>query len=150
MRYVKLAAVVAIIYFAWKVVVPRISGSSSTSTSSSSTASAGGSCIGDAEAASEKWGSGIGRFANPPYDVEAWSSFRAGVETKIAAAEEECSCAAESCVTVRGAMRDLRGLISDLDSSIRNGSAPPGDVVQRQEAIDNALSAAHDSVRAGK
>lgn len=149
MRFVKLAAVVAILYFAWKVVVPRITGSASTPSSSKS-ASAGGSCIGDAEAASETWGSGIGRFANPPYDLEAWSSFRSGVEAKIAAAETACSCAAESCVTVRGAMRDLRGLVADLDSSIRGGSAPPGDVVQRQEAIDHALDAAHDSVRAGR
>lgn len=150
MRFVKLAVVVAILFFAWKVVLPRITGNSPSTSSPTRASGAGDSCIGDAEAASETWGSGLARFANPPYDVGAWSSFRNDVEAKIAKAENECSCAAESCITARGAMRDLHGLVSELDASIRNGSAPPGDVVQRQEAIDSAIGSARDSVRAGK
>ena len=47
-------------------------------------------------------------------------------------------------------MRDLRSLLSDLDSAIRNGSAPPSDLVQRQEAIDKQIDEAAELTRAGK
>jgi hypothetical protein len=39
-------------------------------------------------------------------------------------------------------MSDLRTLVSECDTAIRNGSPPPSDMVQRQEAIDNAIAAA--------
>ena len=46
-------------------------------------------------------------------------------------------------------MGDLRGLVSDLDNTIRNGSSPEG-FVQRQEQIDNRINEARDLQRAGK
>jgi hypothetical protein len=150
-RVVKWLVIIGIAFFAWKVVVPWVKqqklGGSSTSISTS--AIGDDSCAGQAERASEAWGSGLAQFANPPYDLAAWSSFREGVETQIAAAEEKCSCEAESCDKVRGAMGDLRGLVSDLDNTIRNGSSPEG-FVQRQEQIDNRINEARDLQNAGK
>ena len=47
-------------------------------------------------------------------------------------------------------MRDLRALVSDLDTAVRNGSPPPSDAVQRQESIDRQIDEATELVRAGK
>ena len=150
-RVVKWLVIIGIVILAWKVLLPwvqqqKLSGSS---TSISTSAIGDDSCAGQAERASEAWGSGLSRFANPPYDLAAWASFREGVETQIAAAEAKCDCAAESCEKVRGAMGDLRGLVSDLDSTLRNGSSPEG-FVQRQELIDNRINEARDLQTAGK
>ena len=135
MRFVKLLIVVAIIFVVWKYVLPKF-------TQHDVKAGAGQdqSCAQTARRASEEWGSGVGRFVNPPYDLDAWSSFRSGVEKRISDAESECTCAEEKCRKVRDAMHDLRSLVSDLDASIRNGSAPPDDAVQRQESIDNRIN----------
>ena len=38
-------------------------------------------------------------------------------------------------------------LVNDLDGSIRGGTEPPADIVQRQEQIDNTINAARDSLR---
>jgi len=150
-RLLKWIVIIGIAFFAWKVGVPWIKGQKlgGSSTSISSGAIGDDSCAGIAERASEAWGSGLAQFANPPYDLAAWSNFRASVETKIATAESKCSCAAESCVKVRGAMSDLRALVSDLDNTIRNGSSPEG-FVQRQEQIDNRINEARDLQNAGK
>jgi hypothetical protein len=107
-------------------------------------------CIAAAQHASDRWGSGIGRFTNPPYDFDAWTSFTSSVYANIATAESGCSCPAESCSKVRDAVRDLRILVGDLDAAIRSGSAPPGDIVQRQSAIDSQLDAARDLAHSGK
>jgi len=107
-------------------------------------------CVQSAQAASEAWGSGLKSFVNPPYDLNAWSSFRGDVESKITTAERGCTCADPSCEKVRDAMRDLRSLVSDLDNAIRSGGSPGSDIVQRQEAIDNRIDEAADLVRQGK
>lgn len=136
---IKLVVLFVVIWAIWKVGVPWWE---SQHKPSSSTTDSGGSCAMAAEKASNMWGSGIGRFANPPYDLNAWGEFRGRVEDSIRKAETECACAQPSCESVRGALTDLRGLISELDSSIRNGTPPPSDIVQRQERIDNAIEAA--------
>jgi hypothetical protein len=135
MRLVKLIVVVAVIVVIWKFVLPRINHHDV-----KAGAGQNESCAQTARRASEEWGSGVGRFVNPPYDLDAWSSFRGGVEKRISDAESDCNCAEESCRKVRDAMHDLRALVSDLDTSIRNGSAPPEDIVQRQESIDNRIN----------
>lgn len=148
-RLVKLAVVVVIVYAAWKYGLPWLqkqTGSSTTSKSESGQSS----CTTSASRASEAWGSGLHSFVNPPYDLNAWSSFRGDVESKIAAAESECSCSSESCTKVQSAMRDLRALVRDLDTAVRNGTAPPSDAVQRQEAIDRQIDDAAELVRSGK
>ena len=109
------------------------------------TESASGACVSAAEHASELWGSGIGRFANNP-DLTAWGEFRTRVDVAIAKADAQCGCDAESCRKAHQAMGDLRGLVSELDGSIRSGSAPPGDIVQRQEQIDNTINEARAAV----
>lgn len=137
MRFVKLLVVIAIIVVVWKYVLPRFNQHGMTTTGGKDQ-----SCAQSAQRASNEWGSGVGRFVNPPYDLDAWSSFRGGVEKRISEAESDCNCADESCRKVRDAMHDLRALVGDLDQSIRNGSAPPEDMVQRQESIDNRIEEA--------
>ncbi len=150
-RLLKWIVIIGIVFFAWKVVVPWVKeqklGGSSTSISTG--APGDDSCAGQAERASEVWGSGLAQFANPPYDLGAWSSFREQVDAQISKAESKCSCAAESCVKVREAMGDLSALVGDLDNTIRNGSSPEG-FVQRQEQIDNRINEARDLQSAGK
>ena len=151
-RLLKWIVIIGIVIFAWKVGVPWIKqqkiGGSSPSISQA-TAVGDDSCAGQAERASEAWGSGLAQFANPPYDMAAWSNFRNGVDAQIAKAEAKCTCANESCEKVRGAMGDLRALVGDLDNTIRNGTSPEG-IVQRQEQIDNRINEARDLQRAGK
>ena len=150
-RLIKWIAIIAVAIIAWKYGMPwmkqQMHGSGTTASSSTSTQS---SCTGAAQHASETWGSGLHRFANPPYDLAAWSGFRGDVETQIASAEAECRCSQQSCETARTAMSELRGLVSEFDTAIRNGSPPPDNAVQRQEAIDTKIDAAAELVRAGK
>lgn len=144
----RIVVVVAIAYVAWKYVVPWVKQQGGRG-SETTTASAGGACVRSAESASEAWGSGLRQFVNPPYDLDAWSSFRGNVESEINAADANCDCAAESCEKARVAMRELRSLVSDLDSTIRSGS-DASDFVQRQERIDNAINEAAELASAGK
>lgn len=146
-RIGRIVVIIAIIIAGRQWVLPwakkEFGGSKASTTGTSGTAgtaSSAGPCARAAEAASEEWGRGLARFVNPPYDLTAWSSFRNDVEARIATAEGICTCSEPPCDTVRGAMTDLRSLVADLDTSIRNGSSPPGDVVQRQESIDNRIA----------
>ena len=145
---IKLAVVVVIVWLIWKKGVPWWEANHGGS-AKPATASAGQSCVELAEKASNDWGSGIGRFANPPYDLTAWGEFRTRTDAAIAHAQSQCACDEESCRKVRQAMSDLRTLVSELDSSIRAGTPPPDGLVQRQEQIDNTINAARDAVRGG-
>ena len=147
-RIVKVIVLIAVLYVGWKYGLPWLQRQQSGGTTTHANAQSG--CPGAAARASEAWGSGLHNFVNPPYDLAAWSSFHDSVESKIASAESECTCGSESCNKARAAMRDLRSLLSDLDSAIRNGSPPPSDLVQRQEAIDKQIDEAADLTRAGK
>ena len=104
-------------------------------------------CAAAAGAAGDAWGSGVGRFANPPYDTAAWDDFRSRVEREARQAQEKCLCADSACTTAKNAMSDLRGLVNEMDSALRSGSPPPSDLVQRQEAIDTAINAARDAAK---
>ncbi|MDQ6802524.1 MAG: hypothetical protein M3041_17045 [Acidobacteriota bacterium] len=110
-------------------------------------ASASQECAAAAAAAGETWGSGVGRFANPPYDTTAWADFRSRVETQARQAQEKCLCGDAACNIATGAMSDLRSLVNEMDSALRSGSPPPSDLVQRQDAIDNAINAARDQAK---
>jgi hypothetical protein len=147
-RLLKWIVVIVLAIVAWKYGLPwakeRMRGSAASSSSPET------SCASAAQHASETWGSGLHRFANPPYDLAAWSDFRGGVESEIARAQTECRCAQQSCETMRGAMNDLRSLVSDFDSAIRNGSPPPDNAVQRQEGIDTTIETAATLARGGK
>jgi hypothetical protein len=146
-RVLKVIIVIAVIAVIWKVGIPKLrqhSGGEASKTAAQS------SCPSAAARASEVWGSGLSRFVNPPYDIDAWSTFRGNVEAKISAAESECGCAEASCEKARAALHDLRSLVSDCDTAIRNGSPPPSDAVQRQEAIDRQIDEAAESLRSGK
>lgn len=147
-RIVKWLVIVGLVVFAWKVAVPWVKEKGGND--GVVVAQSDSSCVSAAERASEGWGSGLGRFVNPPFDAEAWSRFQGEVESSISAAESACSCAAKSCTTTREAMRELRGLVSEMGSALRAGSSPPSDVVQRQEAIDNKIANARALVQSGQ
>ncbi len=147
-RIVKLLVLVAGVFLLWKYVVPMVK--NQTPRDEATTVSGGGNtCTQSAGRAAEEWAGGFARFANPPYDSMAWSTFRGRVESKIGAAERDCGCSASSCEKARDAMRDLRSLVSDFESTIRNGS-DASDFVQRQESIDNKIEEAGDLARDGK
>lgn len=156
-RIIKWVVILGVIFVLWKFVVPKVKSNSSTSSTTTSAtvapasaASLGPGCSVAAGRASDAWGSGLKSFVNPPYDIGAWSSFRNDVESMISRAESECNCNSESCDKGRGAMKELRSLISDMDGSIRNGTEPPGDLVRRQDSIDTQINEARDLTRAGK
>jgi len=138
--------VIAIIVLVWKKALPwwnEHHGGSTTTVADSPAAA----CAAAAAAASDTWGSGVGRFANPPYDTGAWDDFRSRVEEQARRAQEKCLCAETACTTAKNAMGDLRSLVAEMDTSLRSGSPPPSDLVQRQEAIDNAVNAARDQAK---
>jgi hypothetical protein len=151
-RLIKFVVVIAVVVIVWKVVLPKLNEppSDASSSSKSSRSAPDNNCVKRAEGASETWGRGLRQFANPPYDTSAWSGFRSEVDGKIDSALSDCSCSDESCQKATAAMRDLRGMIAEMDSAIRNGSPPPDDAVQRQERIDNQINEAGDLARAGK
>ena len=144
MRLIKWLVILVVLFLAWKAIEPRLrkSGAAKQTASSGNPAA---NCAASAARASEVWGSGLRQYINPPYDIAAWSGFKSGVEGSIATAESDCSCSSDGCAKGRQAMRDLRSLVSDLDTAIRNGSSPPLDAVQRQEAIDNLIDEARGS-----
>lgn len=148
-RLFKLAVIVALLIFGWKMLGPRIQ-SKLDSAGSPSTAGAGSACADRAAGASDAWGRGLARFVNPPVDLDAWGSFRAGVEAQISLAQAACGCAEESCRQAKSALSDLRSLIAEFDTAARSGMAPPSDAVQRQEAIDEAITSAGELARAGR
>ena len=143
-RAVQVVIIIVIAYLAWKHAVPWFNEHIKTGSEPVKVAGPGdsGTCAQYAERASNTWGSGLGRFVNPPYDLAAWGAFRSQVTEAIGLAEAQCLCAEEGCRKVREAMGDLRSLVSDMDTAIRNGTPPPSDVVQRQERIDNTIEAA--------
>lgn len=147
-RLIKWIVIIVLALVAWKYGIPwakqQLKGHTSSVTSSDN------SCVTAAQRASNAWGSELHRFANPPYDIAAWSSFRGDVEKNISSAESECSGPSQSCEEARTAMSELRNLVGELDTAIRNGSPPPDDAVQRQEAIDSKIEAAAELTRSGK
>jgi hypothetical protein len=147
---VKIAIVVVIALVIWKKGIPWWQEHHGSSSTVATATSPGQDCASAAAAASETWGSGVGRFANPPYDMSAWDDFRSRVEQQARRAQEQCLCGEQSCTTAKGALGDLRSLVNEMDQSLRSGSPPPSDLVQRQEAIDNAINSARDLVKQGK
>lgn len=137
------AIILTIAWFAWDWYKKQ----PHTDAAASAGTSAARACTSDASLAADAWGSGVGKFANPPYDTAAWDEFRNRIETQARRAEEKCLCAEPGCSTAKGAMSDLRNLLAEMDQSLRSGSPPPSDLVQRQEAIDNAVNTARDQAK---
>lgn len=146
----KLAIAVAVVVVIWKKGIPWWNEHRASEASSISNTSPNNACVDAAAQADDTWGSGVGRFANPPYDLAGWDEFRSHVEQQARRAEEKCLCADSSCTTAKQAMGDLRSLILEMDQSLRSGSPPPEDLVQRQESIDNAVNSARDLAKQGK
>lgn len=66
---VKLVVVIAVVAVIWKEGIPRWQQRQQPgSTASAAASGVEDSCVPAAESAAEMWGSGVGRFANPPYE----------------------------------------------------------------------------------
>lgn len=139
-KLLKVIILLVVVIAIWKFVLPNITKSPAAPVHrrSAMTQASGNDCVDFASHASEVWGGGIGRFANNP-DQEEWRRFSSEVNDAIREAEEECTCPSASCSNVRYAMSDLRKLVSDFDRSVREGTPPPDDAVQRQEKIDDTV-----------
>src|SRR2546428_5656192 len=140
---IKWVIVIAVIVLIWTKFVPWLNERHSASTSTTAE-SPGVACASAAAAASEAWGSGVGRFANPNVDMSAWDEFRSRVDQQARRAQERCLCGDSACNTAKNALADLRGLVSEMDSSLRSGSPPPSDLVQGEGAIDNTINYRRD------
>ncbi|MEO8215939.1 MAG: hypothetical protein ABI718_02540 [Acidobacteriota bacterium] len=141
----KTVALVVIVLFAWKKGLPWFHENFRPTDEHSSIGDSGRSgslCVDRATNASNELGSGVGRFVNPPYDIAAWDTFRIRVDTRTTDAEAACSCSSDSCNRAQEAMGNLRTLTQQLDAAIRNGTAPPGDIVHTQDTIDQGIEAA--------
>jgi hypothetical protein len=147
---IKLIIVAVVVLILYKKGLPWLKGHQAASSKASVTAANDKDCAGAAAAASETWGSGVSRFNSASPDVAEWTNFRSSVDNEISSALKECGGYCESCNKGREAMQQLRSLISDFDGAIRTGNALPGDVVQKQEIIDNLIDAARELQRQGK
>ena len=148
-RIAKWLVIVVVAFLAWKYLSPKFLKPSNTIAPEQGSF-VNSACIGAADKAAETWGSGVGKFVNPPYDLDAWSVFKSDVDSKIANAEGQCACVAESCHKVQSAMHELTALAADMDTALRNGSPPGSEIVQRQEAIDRQIDEARDLIKSGK
>jgi hypothetical protein len=141
--------VIAVIVFVWKKGLPWWNEHHSASKPATAS-SPGQDSASAAAAASVAWGSGVGRFANPNVDMSAWDEFRSRVDQQARRAQERCLCGDSACNTAKNALADHRGLVSEMDSSLRSGSPPPSDLVQRQDAIDTAINSAREQAQPAK
>ena len=135
---IKLVIAAVVLFVLWKQGLPWLTKQQSAKPGAST--SAGTNCVFEARGASDYWGGTLAHFANPPYDMQAWDDFKSKVDARIGRAEEKCSCEEDACKLGKQAVAELRGLVGEMDSAIRNGLSPPSDAVQRQERIDNAIN----------
>src|SRR5260370_36647509 len=84
-------------------------------------ASASQECAAAAAAAGETWGSGVGRFANPPYDTAAWDDFRSRVGKQARQAQEKWPCGDAACKPAEGRMGQRPGFVHRLESPAGRG-----------------------------
>jgi len=142
--------IIAVAIAGWKYLGPKIMEKLDSRSDAPASADGGASqvCVNHAANASEQWGGGLGRFANPPVDLDAWGNFRADTEAAIAKAQAQCGCESEACTRAKSALDELRTLVADVDSSIRAGTPPEGEVVRRQESIDNGINEARELAEA--
>ena len=146
-KLIKVLVILVLVVFGWKMLGPRIKEQFNSPRPSESASADGGAasvCVRHASDASAQWGSGLARFVNPPHDLDAWGTFRGDVEAKIAFAQAQCQCESEACAKAKNALDELRTLVGDVDASIRSGNPPEGEVVRRQESIDNAIDEARE------
>jgi hypothetical protein len=132
------AVILGAVAFAWQ----KTRQSQSVSSPEPSVSLGGATCADRAREASEQFGDGIGQFVNPPVDPAAWDIFRGTVETKIGAAEAECSCVSEACRKGREALTRMRGVLRDLQASAQSGTPFATNLASEQEAIDAAIEEA--------
>lgn len=144
-RLIQLIVIAALLFVAWKWWQQH------QGVSPTRVRSGGDSCTPYVDSATNAWSNGIRKFTSgPPYDTAAWDSFRSDVQNRIGEADSHCSCDRESCSKAKEAMNGLRDMISNVDGMIRSNGAPPSDLVQRQENLDNLADQARDLAAQGK
>ena len=148
-RIIKLAILVAVLYFAYTEVVPWMKKELGMVTSSSITESTEGSgaCLALAADASLALGVGIRPFVLPPIDVDAWEATHLRIESRISEAESACFCFEPSCDKANEALSVLSHLLSELDGGFRGNSLMPLNGAHDQARADALLDEAEDLAR---
>jgi hypothetical protein len=146
-KIIQLVIILALLFFAWQWWQKH----HATPAGSSAGGASSDFCTPYVRGATTSWSSGIRNFtAGPPYDTAAWDSFRSDIQNRIHEADSHCSCALESCAKAREAMSGLGDMVNNIDGMIRSNSAPPSDLVQRQENVDNLADQARELASQGK
>jgi hypothetical protein len=153
-RVVRLAIVVALLYFAFTEGLPWLrqqfgKGEKPSAAAGRDSGEDGTVCVQVASRASEALGAEIPRFARPPVDLDAWGQARIRVEDRVYEAERQCGCGLESCRQASQALSELRSLISQLDSGFRGSDMPPNPARQ-QGRVDELLNEARNLARQGR
>lgn len=150
--FVRLAVVCVVAWAAWKYGVPLLEekGIIGGSRSRPSVSSPSTECVEAADEAVAAWSRGIVRFMNPPVDEASWGDFRRDVRSKVDRARSACSCSSDACRKASDVVGDVASILSDMDSTVRGRTPPPGDLVQRQERIDLMIEEAWKLADAGR
>ena len=142
-RIVKLAVVVAVVYFGYTQILPWIQDIRTGPGGSGSAASGfddGGAarCIDLARRASSTLGSEMRRYTKPPFDLADWSASVNKVEMKIYAADSDCRCSAPGCDRARQALSEIKGVLAHFDNMVRgdaSGFSNPADQLQEADRL---------------
>ncbi len=143
-RLVPLAILALLGYLAYTQGLPRLGGDGTDPGSDAPTR-----CVHLAEAASDAFGSGVGRLYVPGGDPDAWADFVASVGDRIADARSQCRCSEAACDKAAEALEALDDLVYRLDDQFTSGGAPQNHAGQL-ERVHGLLNQARGLARAGR
>jgi hypothetical protein len=149
-KIINFVLLVAAIYFLWTYVVPWFKSLGSGPGSRSYVAAGKGEeadCVIAAREAAEAFAGEMRSFSRPPIDANDWDRAYLRIENRIAAADDKCDCQRPGCVTVQGALGDLRDLGSDFSSAANGDGAPPVNAASAMNRIYDTLDMAAQQSR---
>jgi len=92
---------------------------------------------------------GADRFRNAPFPAKEWESFRTDIQKRIHRTNPLCRSKTDSCKKGAAALRKIRDLITELDSSNRSGVAVSVETGPQLEEIEKAVAEAEAAARSG-
>jgi hypothetical protein len=142
-RIVKLAVIVAIVYFGYTQVRPWLqdlkTGPGGSGSAGISPDDGGANrCIDLASRASSTLGSEMRQYNKPPFDLANWSATVNKVEMRIYEADSDCRCSAPGCSEARQALSQIKNLLAQFDGMVRgdpSGFTNPADQLQEADRL---------------
>ncbi|MGB3563150.1 MAG: hypothetical protein WBH85_05230 [Thermoanaerobaculia bacterium] len=150
-RIVKVAVVIAIVYFGYTQVIPwikSVGGGPGAAGSADTGLSDGGArrCIDLASRASSTMGSEMRQYAKPPFDLAEWGATVNKVEMRIYEADSDCRCSAPGCSEARQALSEIKSLLATFDGMVRGDTSgftnPAAQLQEADRLLEEALYAA--------